>query len=106
MLLMKATPSNTSRLVPFTEADFIPLPAKTLDYRGIRFSRSTILRLKDQRSLKLVSFRFTGKTKPRLYIPRESLDAFIEGQLSQQQAEGDTRPLAAKPNNPESNLQE
>lgn len=73
---------DPSKAVLFTESDFIPLPAKSFGYRGISFSRSTLLRLREQGRVKLARFRFTGNTKPRLYVLRESLDTFIADQLS------------------------
>lgn len=80
---MQKTHSDYSgTIVPFTETDFIPLPAKSVSYRGIVFSRSTLLRMREQGRIKLASFRFTGAVKPRLYILTESLDAFIAKQLA------------------------
>lgn len=79
---MSAIHPEASKAVLFTEADFIPLPAKSFRHRGIQFSRSTLLRLREQGRIKLARFRFTGSTKPRLYILRESLDTFITDQLS------------------------
>lgn len=76
-----STLPDTTTPVPFTEADFIPLPAKSFAYRGISFTRSTLIRLHKQQRVKFAKFRFSGNTKPRVYVLRESLDAFIESQL-------------------------
>ncbi|CAN5911946.1 hypothetical protein BH11VER1_BH11VER1_14150 [soil metagenome] len=79
---MQQNHSDTIGLQPFTESDFYALPAKSLSYRGITFTRSTLLRLNQQQRVKLARFRFTGKTKPRLYVLRESLDDFIKRELA------------------------
>jgi hypothetical protein len=73
--------TQTESKVPFSEGDFIPLPAKSFGYRGVIFTRSTLLRLREANRVKFAKFRFTGKTKPRLYVLRESLDAFIAAQM-------------------------
>lgn len=71
-------------VVPFSSADFIPVPAKSFSYRGVNWTRSTLLRLRSKDRIKIARFRFTGAVKPRLFVLRESLDAFIETQLATQ----------------------
>lgn len=73
--------SGTNQAVPLSEEDFIPLPARTFAYRGVNWSRSTLLRLRKQGRVKVARFRFSGTTKPRLFVLRESLDHFIAEQV-------------------------
>jgi hypothetical protein len=61
--------------------DFIHLPAKNFNYRGITWSRSTLIRLADRGEIKMPGLRLTG-SMPRRMIIRSSLDAFIERQLN------------------------
>lgn len=65
-------------------ADFlaIPKPSGRLDYRGIDLSRSSILRLAEANQIKLVKLRVTGSAKGRTFILRESLDAWLNRQLT------------------------
>lgn len=65
-----------------SELDFIALPAKSFEHRGITFTRSTLIRLRKQGKIKFTAMRYTGRTKPRLYVLRESLDTFIASQVA------------------------
>ena len=60
--------------------EFIHLPKKSFDYRGITWRRSTLLRLADRGEIKIPGLRLTGSL-PRRMIIRASLDAFIEKEL-------------------------
>ena len=74
--------NSTPTLVAFDKADFIEMPAKTLHYRGISFSRSTLIRLWQANQIKTIGLRMTGKVKKRRAILRESLDTYLDDQLS------------------------
>lgn len=63
--------------------DFIPFPAKRLAYRGLNLSRSSLLRLRDAKEIRVASFRVTGGRQRRVMIIRESMDAWIERQLKE-----------------------
>jgi hypothetical protein len=62
--------------------DFIHLPAKNFEYRGITWSRSTLIRLADRGEIKMPGLRLTGSMLKRRMIIRSSLDAFIDKQLT------------------------
>jgi hypothetical protein len=70
-------------LTPVTPDDFIPLPMKRLAYRGLNLSRSSLLRLRDAKQIRVASFSVTGGRQRRVMIIRESLDAWIERQLKE-----------------------
>jgi hypothetical protein len=70
------------QLNQFTPDDFIPLPSKSITYRGITWSRSTLIRLANKGEIKMPGLRLTGSVLKRRMILRESLDAFIHNQLS------------------------
>jgi hypothetical protein len=74
--------ANPSTLCPFASEDFIPLPAKSFQYRGITWSRSTLIRLANRGEIKMPGLRLTGSVLKRRMILRESLDAFLEKQLT------------------------
>jgi len=74
--------ANTPQLNQFTAEDFIPLPSKSFQYRGITWSRSTLIRLADRGEIKMPGLRLTGSVLKRRMILRESLDAFIDKQLT------------------------
>jgi hypothetical protein len=61
--------------------DFIPFPMKRLAYRGLNLSRSSLLRLREAKEIRVASFSVTGGRQRRVMIIRESLDAWIERQL-------------------------
>jgi hypothetical protein len=63
--------------------EFIHLPAKSFDYRGITWSRSTLIRLADRGEIKMPGLRLTGSL-PRRMIIRASLDAFIDKEINRQ----------------------
>ncbi len=63
--------------------DLIQMPAKTLQYRGVKFSRSSLHRLGKSGEIKTAAIRFTGSSQRRRVILRESLDAFIDRQISE-----------------------
>lgn len=69
-------------LQQFAAEDFIPLPAKSVRYRGIPWSRSTLIRLANRGEIKMPGLRLTGSVLKRRMILRESLDAFIDNQLT------------------------
>ncbi len=69
--------------VPFTTGDFIPMPSKSVTYRGLTFSRSTLIRLWGAKAIKTTKLRYTGSTLGRRVILRESLDAFIDSQVAE-----------------------
>ena len=69
--------------VAFTESDFLPMPSKTITYRGIQFSRSTFIRLWEDGKIKTTKLRISGKVLGRRLILRESLDAFIDKQVAE-----------------------
>ncbi len=81
-------------MTPYSEDDFIHIPSqrKPLTFRGVQFSRSTILRLADAKKIKLAKLRLTGGVQGRRYILRESLDAFINAQIAEQFGEASTTP--------------
>jgi hypothetical protein len=62
--------------------DLIQMPAKTLLYRGLKFSRSSLHRLGRAGEIKTAAIRFSGSTQRRRVILRESLDAFIDRQIA------------------------
>lgn len=66
--------------------DLIQMPAKSLVYRGVKFSRSSLHRLGKAGEIKTAAIRFTGSTQRRRVILRETLDAFIDRQLTDAQA--------------------
>jgi hypothetical protein len=70
-------------LTPVTPDDFIPFPMKRLAYRGLNLSRSSLLRLRDAKQIRVASFSVTGGRQRRVMIIRESLDAWIERQLKE-----------------------
>lgn len=74
--------ANTPQLNRFTPEDFIPLPSKSFQHRGITWSRSTLIRLADRGEIKMPGLRLTGSVLKRRMILRESLDAFIDKQLN------------------------
>jgi hypothetical protein len=63
--------------------DLIQMPAKSLLYRGVKFSRSSLHRLGKAGEIKTAAIRFTGSTQRRRVILRESLDAFIDRQIAE-----------------------
>jgi hypothetical protein len=65
-----------------SDDDFVPIPQKRLKYRGINLSRSSVLRLAASHDIKLVKVRVTGGAKGRSFILRESIDAWINRELS------------------------
>lgn len=73
---------NPPQLNQFTPEDFIPLPSKSFMHRGISWSRSTLIRLADRGEIKMPGLRLTGSVLKRRMILRESLDAFIDKQLT------------------------
>lgn len=78
--------SPKSILVASTDQDFIPLPRGTLFYRGLKLSRSLLYRLREAGDIKVKQFRVTGGLQGRTFILRESLDAWIERQLAEEEA--------------------
>lgn len=74
--------ATSSTLNQFEAEDFIPLPAKSVQYRGISWSRSTLIRLANRGEIKMPGLRLTGSVLKRRMILRESLDAFIDKQLT------------------------
>jgi hypothetical protein len=76
-------PKAAAHYVATTAADFLPFPAVTLNYRGLNLSRSSLYRLRDAGEIRTKAFRITGGLKPRTFILRESLDAWIARQMSQ-----------------------
>ena len=68
-------------LTQTTPDDFIPFPMKRLAYRGLNLSRSSLLRLREAKEIRVANFSITGGRQRRVMIIRESLDAWIERQL-------------------------
>ena len=69
--------------VAFTAEDFIPMPAKPITYRGIQFSRSTLIRLWESGKIKTSRLRISGSVLGRRFVLRESLDSFIDQQVAE-----------------------
>lgn len=65
------------------DADLIPMPSKSLVYRGMPFSRCTIYRLADAGEIKTTAIRLTGSSQRRRVILRESLDAFLDRRIAE-----------------------
>lgn len=66
------------------------MPSKSVTYRGLTFSRSTLIRLWGAKAIKTTKLRYTGSTRGytgstrgRRVILRESLDAFIDAQVAE-----------------------
>ncbi len=78
-------PTPDKAPITYTE-DLIEMPAKMLVHRGVKFSRSSLHRLGRSGEIKTVAIRFTGSVQRRRVILRESLDAFIDRQISESQA--------------------
>ena len=78
--MSKTPPQNT---VAYTAEDFIPMPAKPITYRGIQFSRSTLIRLWEAGKIKTSKLRISGSVLGRRFVLRESLDAFIDSQVAE-----------------------
>lgn len=78
-------PTPDKAPIIYTE-DLIPMPAKTLIHRGVKFSRSSLHRLGRAGEIKTAAIRFTGSVQRRRVILRESLDAFIDRQLAESKA--------------------
>lgn len=74
--------TSDKTLINFTD-DLIQMPAKTLLYRGLKFSRSSLHRLGRAGEIKTAAIRFSGNTQRRRVILRESLDAFIDRQITE-----------------------
>jgi hypothetical protein len=70
-------------LTQTTPDDFVPFPLKRLAYRGLNLSRSSLIRLRDAKQIRVANFRVTGGRQKRVMIIRESLDAWIERQLKE-----------------------
>ena len=66
--------------------DLIQMPAKSLVHRGVKFSRSSLHRLGKAGEIKTAAIRFTGSTQRRRVILRETLDAFIDRQITAAEA--------------------
>ncbi len=79
---MTQTEAQTHKALPFG-ADLIEMPSRTLVFRGLRFSRSSLYRLADEGEIKTVPIRFTGSTQRRRVILKESLDAFLDRQIAE-----------------------
>jgi hypothetical protein len=75
-------PTPDKAPIIYTE-DLIPMPAKTLIHRGVKFSRSSLHRLGRAGEIKTAAIRFTGSVQRRRVILRESLDAFIDRQIAE-----------------------
>ena len=74
--LTAPAPTGRSGVYVATAADdFLPLPAKSLHYRGLNLSRSSLFRLREAGEIRTKEFRVTGKLKGRSFILRESLDS-------------------------------
>lgn len=68
----------TAGLIGFTSSDFIPLPIKSLSYRGLELTRSNLIRAIRRGDIKSRLFRQPGSLKGRRYILPESLDTYID----------------------------
>ena len=77
-----AHPAPDQTPLQFTD-DLIQMPAKTLLYRGLRLSRSSLHRLGRAGEIKTAAIRFSGSAQRRRVILRESLDAFIDRQIAE-----------------------
>ncbi len=75
-------PTPDKAPITYTE-DLIEMPAKTLVHRGVKFSRSSLHRLGKAGEIKTAAIRFTGSTQRRRVILRETLDAFIDRQITE-----------------------
>lgn len=64
--------------IPLDIGDFLPLPEKDMTCRGVRLTRSTLIRAEKKGQIKTRLFRQPGSTKGRRYILRESLHAYID----------------------------
>lgn len=73
---------TTPKAIAF-ESDLIEFPSRSLTFRGVRFSRSSIYRLAEAGEIKTVPIRFTGSTQRRRVILKESLDAFLDRQIAE-----------------------
>lgn len=69
--------------VPYSAGDFIPMPSKSINHRGLTFSRSTLIRLWEAGEIKTTKLRISGKVLGRRVILRETLDAFIDKQVAE-----------------------
>ena len=72
---------TSGTFVATTAADFIPVPQKRLDYRGLNLSRSSTLRLINSGEILVAKLRVSGGRQGRTFILRESLDAWLEREL-------------------------
>jgi hypothetical protein len=72
---------TSGTFVATTAADFIPVPQKRLDYRGLNLSRSSTLRLINAGEILVAKLRVSGGRQGRTFIIRESLDAWLEREL-------------------------
>ena len=75
-------PTSDKTPIKFMD-DLIQMPAKTLVHRGVKFSRSSLHRLGKAGEIKTAAIRFTGSTQRRRVILRETLDAFIDRQITE-----------------------
>jgi len=83
-----ASPANLPGSVPATTQfvsvgpdDFIPLPAKSITFNGVRLSRSTLIRAIAAEEIKSRLFCVKGSTKGRRYVLRESLEEFVRSSM-------------------------
>jgi hypothetical protein len=71
------TKTDCTPLAALTGADYIPLPKRGLDYRGLTLTRSPLLRAARKGELETLIFRQPGSRRGRRVITRASLDAYV-----------------------------
>jgi hypothetical protein len=74
------TPS-AQNLIVVSAGDYTPLPAKSLHFRGVELTRSTLIRAIKAGKIHSRLLRHPGSRKGRRYILTESLAAYLAAHM-------------------------